>query len=66
LPALPRVGYAALAAGAVSLLPPWARAELGVPTLPITDRLVARPLAQTMSSTIRWALSGEGVSATAV
>ena len=58
LPAVARIGYTALAAGAVSLLPPWARTQLRLPTLPIADRLVAQPLAQTMSSTIRWALSG--------
>lgn len=51
-----RPGYRALAAGAVSLLPPWVRAELGLPTLPLTDRLVARPLARRVLGTLRWAL----------
>ena len=51
-----RPGYRALAAGAVSLLPSWARAELGLPTLPIIDRLVARPLARQVLGTLRWAL----------
>jgi uncharacterized protein (DUF2236 family) len=58
LPSMHRIGYSALAAGAVSLLPPWARVELRLPTLPITDRLVARPLAATMSSAMRWVLAG--------
>jgi uncharacterized protein (DUF2236 family) len=58
LPPMARIGYEALAAGAVSLLPAWARAQLHLPTLPITDRLVAQPLARTMSWTIRWALAG--------
>ncbi|HYP45513.1 MAG TPA: oxygenase MpaB family protein, partial [Propionibacteriaceae bacterium] len=47
LPAAAKVGYAALAAGAVSLLPAWIRAELRLPTLPLTDRLIARPVART-------------------
>jgi uncharacterized protein (DUF2236 family) len=59
LPAAAKVGYAALAAGAVSLLPPWIRTELRLPTLPVTDRLVARPLARTALGAIRWALAGE-------
>ena len=54
-----RAGYAALAAGAVSILPPWARAMLRLPTLPLTDRLVARPLARSGLATIRWALAGQ-------
>lgn len=59
LPAAARIGYAALAAGAVSLLPPWIRTELGLPTLPLADRLIARPLARSALGTIRWALAGE-------
>jgi len=59
LPAAAKVGYAALAAGAISVLPPWVRTELGLPTLPVTDRLVARPLARSALSAIRWALAGE-------
>ncbi|HYP45763.1 MAG TPA: DUF2236 domain-containing protein, partial [Propionibacteriaceae bacterium] len=54
-----KVGYAALAAGAVSLLPAWIRAELRLPTLPLTDRLIARPVARTAVGAIRWALAGE-------
>lgn len=58
LPAIARIGYAPLAAGAVSLLPVWARTALGLPTLPVTDRLLIQPLARSMSSAFRWALSG--------
>ncbi len=54
-----RAGYAALAAGAVSILPPWARSMLGLPTLPVTDRLLARPIARSGLATIRWALAGQ-------
>ncbi len=53
-----RVGYAILAAGAVSTLPTWARTALLLPTLPTTDRLLARPLARTALGTLRWALTG--------
>jgi uncharacterized protein (DUF2236 family) len=56
-----KLGYALLAAGAVSILPPWARAMLLLPTLPTTDRLVARPLTKSALSTIRWALAGAPV-----
>ena len=59
LPGPARIGYAALAVGAVSLLPPWIRAELRLPTLPVSDRLIARPLARSAVWAIRWALSGE-------
>ena len=59
LPAPSRAGYVPLAAGAVSLLPAWVRAELRLPTLPVTDRLVARPLARSALRAIRWALSGQ-------
>ena len=51
-----RIGYGPLAAGAISTLPAWARAELTLPTLPVADRLVARPLARSALRTLRWAL----------
>jgi uncharacterized protein (DUF2236 family) len=51
-----RAGYSVLAAGAISLLPPWARAELGLPSLPVSDRVVARPLTRAALGTLRWAL----------
>ena len=35
------------AAGAASTLPTWARTALLLPTLPTTDRLLARPLTRT-------------------
>lgn len=53
-----RLGYAVLAAGAVSLLPAWARAELSLPTLPLTDRLITRRVTRVALRTLRWALSG--------
>jgi uncharacterized protein (DUF2236 family) len=56
-----KLGYALLAAGAISILPPWARAMLLLPTLPATDRLIARPLTRSALGTIRWALAGAPV-----
>lgn len=56
-----RWGYGVLAAGAISILPVWARVELSLPSLPVVDRLVARPLARSALSTLRWAFAGDPV-----
>jgi uncharacterized protein (DUF2236 family) len=53
---LARAGYHMLAAGAVSTLPAWARVELRLPTLPVTERVVVRPLARSAMRALRWAL----------
>jgi uncharacterized protein (DUF2236 family) len=52
-----RLGYAVLAAGAVSTLPPWVRSTLLLPTLPTADRVLVRPLARSATLTLRWALA---------
>ena len=52
-----RAGYHVLAAGAVSILPPWARTELRLPALPVTERAVIRPLSRSAMRTLRCALS---------
>jgi uncharacterized protein (DUF2236 family) len=57
LPLAARPGYAALAAGAVAMLPRWARLPLRLPWLPVTERLVGRPLGGLATSTVRWAMS---------
>jgi uncharacterized protein (DUF2236 family) len=57
LPLAARPGYAALAAGAVAMLPRWARRPLRLPWLPVTERLVGRPLGGLATSTVRWAMS---------
>ncbi len=54
-----KVGYRVLAAGAVAILPDWARASLLLPTLPTADRFLVRPLAGRALDAIRWALAGE-------
>ena len=57
LPALARAPYGVLAAGAVSLLPAWARGLLRLPRLPVTESLLVRPAGQAMVQAIRWATS---------
>jgi uncharacterized protein (DUF2236 family) len=57
LPALARAPYGVLAAGAVSLLPAWARGLLRLPRLPVTETLLVRPAGQAMVQAIRWATS---------
>ena len=54
---LSRAGYYLLAASAVSTLPAWARTELRLPALPITERALIRPLGRSTLHTLRWALS---------
>jgi uncharacterized protein (DUF2236 family) len=53
---LTRAGYHVLAASAVSILPAWARKELLLPILPITERGLIRPLGRSAMHTLRWAL----------
>lgn len=56
LPLAARPGYAALAAGAVALLPAWARLPLRLPYLPVTERVIARPMGHLATATVRWAM----------
>lgn len=51
-----KAGYAALAGGAVALLPMWAKQMLRLPVLPITERVAAGPLAEVAVRAVRWAL----------
>lgn len=57
LPVPQRAGYGLLAAGAVALLPAWARRELDLPVLPGLDTVVARPAGRLGAAVVRWALS---------
>jgi uncharacterized protein (DUF2236 family) len=58
LPLLARPGYGTLAAGAVSLLPSWARAELDLPLPDGLATVVGRPLGKLSVEVVRWALGG--------
>ena len=57
LPLHTRPAYAVLAAAAIDLLPDWARAHLGVPRLPLADRVVTRPSAWALLRTLDWVLA---------
>ncbi|MDN5761274.1 MAG: DUF2236 domain-containing protein [Microlunatus sp.] len=50
-------GFRTMASGAISTLPSWARVLLELPTLPITDRLVIRPVTRTTLRGLRWAMA---------
>lgn len=61
LPAAARPAYAMLTAGAVALLPPWARGRLRLPYRPLSRGLLARPLADLAMRTLRWAFAVDPV-----
>lgn len=56
LPVPARIGYAAIAAAAVSILPGWARRQLRLPYVPVADVLIGQPLGQLVTRTFRWVL----------
>jgi uncharacterized protein (DUF2236 family) len=56
LPLSSRPAYGVLAAAGASLLPLWARRELRIPWLPVSEAFAIRPAAELVTRTIRWAL----------
>ncbi len=58
LPFVARPGYGTLAAGAVSLLPSWARTMLGIPVPDPVSQCVARPLGLAGTAAVRWGMAG--------
>jgi uncharacterized protein (DUF2236 family) len=52
-----RVPYSLIAAAAIAILPAWARADLRLPYLPLTEQLVVKPIGSLIATTIRWATS---------
>ncbi len=56
LPMVARAPYGGLAASAVGLVPLWARRELRLPYLPVTERLLVRATGTALTRTIRWAM----------
>jgi uncharacterized protein (DUF2236 family) len=52
-----RVPYAGLAAAAVGLMPVWARRQLLLPYLPVTERTLVRATGTALTRTIRWAMA---------
>lgn len=51
-----RLVHAVVVAGALGVLPPWARAELGIPAVALVDTAVLRPSAQLFCAGLRWTL----------
>lgn len=54
-----RVPYGLIAAAAIAILPAWARTDLRLPYLPVTERFVVQPIGRGIASAIRWAIAGE-------
>jgi uncharacterized protein (DUF2236 family) len=57
LPLAARPPYALLAASAVALLPAWSRWPLRLPFLPISERLLVRPIGTAVAQVIRWSMT---------
>lgn len=57
VPLVARLPYGAVAANAVSLLPPWAARALWLPRLPVAEDLCVRPLGTAVTAGIRWAMA---------
>jgi uncharacterized protein (DUF2236 family) len=51
-----RAVYSLIVASGVSLLPRWARAKLGIPTVPLLDAGVVTPAARLLCVGLRWAV----------
>ena len=51
--------YGVLAAGAITLLPGWARRELRLPVLPLSDPLAVRPAATVLTRAIGWLMAAD-------
>jgi len=64
VPLIARLPYGVLAANAVSLLPGWAAAELGLPRLAVVEALCVRPLGSAITSAVRWAMTPPPAAAT--
>jgi uncharacterized protein (DUF2236 family) len=60
LPLMSRPPYGAIAAAAVSLLPLYARRQLLLPYLPVTEAVVVRAAGVAITRTIRWAMAPAG------
>lgn len=54
LDATSRIPYSLISAAAVATLPVWARAELRLPYLPLTEQAVVKPIGNLVASTLRW------------
>jgi uncharacterized protein (DUF2236 family) len=59
VPLVLRGPYGVLAAGAITLLPGWARRELRLPVLPLVDPLAVRPAAMVLTRAIGWLMAAD-------
>lgn len=59
LPGPARVPYSLIAAAAIATLPAWARRDLRLPWLPLTERFVMRPIGSGLSAAFRWAMTSD-------
>ena len=57
LPTLAKAPYAAIAGGAVTLLPRWAREQLSLPWAPSVEAALVGPAGAAVTRTIRWAMA---------
>ena len=60
LPLIIRPVYGGVAAAAISLLPPWAKRELSLPSLPVAEAILVRPAGHLAVRAIRWGISATG------
>lgn len=58
LPVAARPGYALIAAGALSVLPPWAGEMLDLPATSGVRRVLARAAGHTSTRLVRWGMAG--------
>jgi uncharacterized protein (DUF2236 family) len=49
-----RAVYAIIVGAALTILPGWARAELGIPAVPLADKLLVMPVARAFCAALRW------------
>ena len=59
LPGPARVPYSLIAAAAIATLPAWARRDLRLPWLPVTERFVMRPIGSGIAGAFRWAMASD-------
>lgn len=57
VPLVARGAYGLIAAGAIALLPGWARRELRLPVPPLADPFLIRPAATTLTRAMGWFLA---------
>lgn len=57
VPLIALAPYGALAAGAVALLPAWARHQLGLPRLPLVEQTAVPLAGHAVTATIRWGMA---------